>query len=86
VSRTIFPGEAYHIPHHFGQLIGPGAVAGLDFEAIETAARRQALHVAARAVEQRLNADLRDHLGPTVPCSCGQAARYAGRRTKYTET
>ena len=54
----------------------------MDFEAIETAARRQALHVAARAVERRLNADLRDHLGPTVPCSCGQAARYAGRRTK----
>jgi hypothetical protein len=38
--------------------------------------------VAARAVERRLNADTRDHLGPTVPCSCGQAARYAGRRTK----
>ena len=33
-------------------LVGPGAVDDWDFEAIETAARRQALHVAARAVEQ----------------------------------
>jgi hypothetical protein len=38
--------------------------------------------VAARAVERRLNADTRDHAGPAVPCPCGQAARYAGRRTK----
>jgi hypothetical protein len=57
-------------------------VDGLDFEAIETAARRRALQVAARAVERRLNADTRDHAGPTVPCPCGQAARYAGRRPK----
>ena len=55
---------------------------GLDFEAIETAARRRALQVAARAVARRLNADTRDHAGPTVPCPCGQAARYAGRRPK----
>jgi hypothetical protein len=40
------------------------------------------LQVAARAVERRLNADTLDHAGPTVPCPCGQAARYAGRRTK----
>ncbi len=33
-------------------------------------------------MEQRLNADTRDHAGPTVPCPCGQAARYAGRRSK----
>jgi hypothetical protein len=57
-------------------------VDGLDFEAIETAVRRRALQVAARAVEQRLNADTHDHAGPTVPCPCGQAARYAGRRPK----
>jgi hypothetical protein len=63
-------------------LVGRGAVDGLDFEAIETAAPRRVLQVAARAVERRLNADTRDHAGPTVPCPCGQAARYAGRRTK----
>ena len=46
------------------------------------AARRAALRVAARAVEQRLNADSSDHVGPTVPCACGQPARYSGRRPK----
>ena len=57
-----------------------------DFEAIETAVRRQALRVAARAVEGRLNADTSDHAGPTVPCSCGQHARYPGRRSKTFES
>jgi len=46
------------------------------------AARREALRVAARAVEQRINADTSDHVGPTAPCACGQPARYAGRRAK----
>jgi hypothetical protein len=63
-------------------LIGPRAVDGLDFEAIETAARRRALSLAARAVEQRLNADHSDHRGPSVSCPCGNPARYAGRRIK----
>jgi hypothetical protein len=39
--------------------------------------------VAARAVEQRINADTSDHGGPTVPCPrCGQLARYVDRRSK----
>ena len=59
---------------------------GLDFEAIETAARRQALHVAARAIERRFNADTTDHAGPTLPCPCGRPARYAGRHTKTFTT
>ena len=65
-------------------LIAPGAADTLDFEAVETAARRRALHVAARAVEQRLNADHSDHAaGPVLPCvGCGGSARYAGRRDK----
>src|SRR5450759_3230573 len=68
-------------------LIGPGAVEGWDVEAIEMAARRQALAVAARAAEQRLNADTSDHVGPTRPCpQCGQPARYAGRRRKTLES
>ena len=67
-------------------LVGPGAATGLDFEAIETAARRRALTVAARAVARRLNADTSDHAGPTLPCACGKAARYAGRRPKTFQT
>jgi len=41
------------------------------------AARRQALGLAARALEQRLNADTSDYAGPQLPCACGQAARRA---------
>jgi len=68
-------------------LVGPGAVEGLDFEAIETAARCRALAVAARAIAQRLNADHSDHVGPTLACvACHKPARYAGRRKKSFET
>lgn len=67
-------------------LVGDDAVGDWDFEAIETAARRQALRVAARSVERRLNADESDHAGPTLPCRCGKAARYAGRHTKTIES
>jgi len=42
--------------------------------------------VAARAVEQRLNADHSDHSGPTHPCPCGASARYAGRRAKRIQS
>lgn len=57
-----------------------------DLEGIELAARRQALRVAARAVEQRLNADASDHAGRALPCPCGGVARYAGRRAKTFES
>ena len=63
-------------------LLGPGAIDGLDFEAIETAARRKVLQVAARAIERCLNADTSDYAAPTLPCVCGKPARYAGRRPK----
>lgn len=56
-------------------LLGCGASDGIDFEAIETAARRQVLGLAARAIEQRLNADTSDQTGPSLKCDCGQAAR-----------
>ncbi len=42
--------------------------------------------MAARAVEQRLNADHSDHTGPTRPCPCGAPARYAGRRAKRIQS
>ena len=45
-------------------------------------ARRQALGLAARALEQRLNADTSDYAGPQSPCACGQPARYIDRRAK----
>jgi len=44
--------------------------------------RRKAMLIAARAVEQRLNADTSDGVSPTLPCACGRPARYAGRRDK----
>ena len=55
-------------------------------EALEIAARRQALRLAARALEQRLNADITDHAGPTLPCSCGGVAQYHGRHGKTFES
>jgi hypothetical protein len=61
-------------------------VAELDFEALEMAARRQALRLAARALEQRLNADTSDQVGPELPCSCGGSARYHGRHGKTFES
>ncbi len=47
-------------------LLGTGVDDDWDFEAIEMAARRMAMRVAARAVEQRLNDDTSDHAGPDV--------------------
>ncbi len=44
------------------------------------------MRVAARAVERRINADTSDHAAPTLPCACGQRARYAGRRGKIIES
>jgi hypothetical protein len=40
------------------------------------------LRLAARALEQRLNADTSDHAGPELPCSCGTPAQYDGRHQK----
>ena len=53
---------------------------------MEGAVRRQALRLAARLVAQRLNADTSDQAGTTRPCTCGQPARYAGRRSKRFAT
>jgi hypothetical protein len=53
---------------------------------VEIAARRQALRLAARALEQRLNADTSDHAGPERPCSCGGQAQYHGRHEKTFES
>jgi hypothetical protein len=50
------------------------------------AARRQTLRLAARALEQRLNADTSDHVGPERPCPCGGSAQYHGRHQKTFES
>lgn len=63
-------------------LLGRSAIADLDLEAVEMAARRQALHLAAHALEQRLNADTSDHAGAEIACPCGGSAQYAGRHEK----
>lgn len=53
----------------------------MDLEAVEVALRRQVLGLAARLLEQRLNADRSDQ-GAGRPCSCGGTARCVGRRVK----
>jgi len=50
------------------------------------AARRQALRLAARALEQRLNSDTSDHVGAELPCPCGGSAKYHGRHEKTFES
>ncbi|HEX2664194.1 MAG TPA: ISKra4 family transposase [Candidatus Acidoferrum sp.] len=63
-------------------LLGRGAVAEVDFEALEMALRQGTLRLAARALEQRLNADTSDEVGSRMPCRCGGEAQFAGRRSK----
>ena len=67
-------------------LIGRQAIQDLDFEALEMAARRQALQLAARALEQRLNADTSDHSDVERVCPCGAPAQYRGRHRKTFES
>jgi len=50
------------------------------------AARSQALRLAARALEQQLNADTSDHVGSELPCPCGGSAQYHGRHQKTFES
>lgn len=54
----------------------------IDFEALETAVRRRTLQLAARLLEQRFNRDHSDYQGSSLPCACGQRARYVERRWK----
>lgn len=53
---------------------------------METAAKRGVLGLAARFLEAQLNRDRSDHVGSDLPCSCGQGARYVGRRAKRFTT
>ncbi len=67
-------------------LLGREAVAELDFEALEVALRQRTLGLAARAIEQRLNADLSDAAASPLDCDCGKPARYVGRRAKHVQS
>jgi hypothetical protein len=69
-------------------LISRQALQDLDLAALETAARRAALRLAAHAIEQHLNQDQSDYQGPTLACSCSEEARahYMGRRSKTVES
>lgn len=73
---------AAEIPWDIEALMGRQSLADLDLEAPESAVRHQALRLAGRAVQQRLNADHTDAGQPHRHCQCGQPARYAGRREK----
>lgn len=42
--------------------------------------------MAAHVIECHVNADTSDHTGPAMRCSCGEMARYAGRRAKTFQT
>src|SRR5438874_12641480 len=66
-------------------LLARQSIADLDLEALEMAARCQALRLAARALEQRLNTDTSDYVGPELPCPCGGVARYHGRHGRSEE-
>jgi hypothetical protein len=68
-------------------LLGEESLEEIDFEALETAVRHRALHIAARALEQRFNRDTSDAAsGAQHPCACGQMARYVDRRAKRFQT
>ena len=66
--------------------MGVDSAEGLDFEAVETEAKRLALRIMGQALAGRLNADRSDQQGLGQPCDCGKVARYAGRRPKTITT
>ena len=68
-------------------LAGAAAVDEIDFARFEVRIRDQALRLAARLAEQRLNRDHDDHAGATLPCvRCGGDAGCEGRRGKSVVT
>lgn len=85
-KRGLPSGLQNEIVQEIETLLGCQSLADLDLEALEMAARRQALRLAARALEQQLNGDTGDHGGPQLPCPCGGSARYHGRHSKTFES
>lgn len=64
-----------HAAQEITQLMGRQAVPTLDLEALEMAAWRNVLQLAARAIERWLHADTSDYTGPHLRCACGASAR-----------
>jgi len=55
----------------------------IDFEAIETAARQNAIKLAAQVLSKWINSDKTDYMGSTISCpSCNGVAHYAGRQKR----
>ena len=44
------------------------------------------MEIAAKAIENKINKDKSDYVGPRLPCQCGHKARYAGRKSKTINT
>jgi hypothetical protein len=53
---------------------------------METTIRKRTLRVAARFLEDALNADTSDYQGPQFSCACGKHARFIDRRSKTFTT
>ena len=66
-------------------MIGASCGGALDFEAVETAVRREALRVAARFLEARLNEDPAD-AGAERFCDCGRRTRRLEKRSRRLRT
>ena len=81
-KEDITPLLAAELTSEIEHLIGVDPLESVDFEAIETAARRTALQLMGQALARCLNADHGDNQGPHLPCPCGHTARLAGRRAK----
>ncbi len=54
----------------------------VDFEAVETTLKADAMVFATSVLEVFLNADTSDHAENLLPCPCGCMARYRGVRSR----
>ena len=81
-KESLAPLISAQIDSEVERLIGVGALEAIDFEAVETAAKRTALQLMGQAIARSLNAEHCDDHSPRLPCTCGHTARYAGRRAK----
>lgn len=70
------------IAAEISKLIGRPSSGGIDFQALENAAKQCALRLAATALEKYLNQDHSDYAGPQLACRCGNPAKSVDRRSK----
>ena len=67
-------------------LLGPQALAELDFEAVEMAARREAFVWPPGPWNNGSTPTRADYVDPELPCPCGCVAHYHGRYEKTFES